>query len=147
MVTVKQMQFAQGIVSGKTQYQSYMDAYDPKTQTRSSIDVMAYKEAHKPEVAAYIAELKRRKEEQAVFTGFLKDEDKRAIIKERIEECRIKGDDASIARYIDILNKMDGVYSTGKDDKTNQPEPLAKLTDDQLKALLSQPDDGSMVQH
>lgn len=38
---------------------------------------------------------------------------KKNLIQERINECIERGDDAAIARYLEIWNKMDGEYLNG----------------------------------
>ena len=63
-------------------------------------------------------------------------ERKRKIIWERIELCREKGDDAAIARYMDILNKMDAEYVNINRNIDDGGEKLAGLNTDELKKLL-----------
>lgn len=63
-------------------------------------------------------------------------ERKRKIIWERIEICREKGEDAAIARYMDILNKMDAEYVNINRNIDDDGEKLAGLNTEQLKQLL-----------
>jgi hypothetical protein len=96
---------------------------------------MASRLTAKPEIQARIAELRNRQEEAKIYTD-INDINKRfAIIWEQIEKCRANNDNASIARYMDIINKMTGTYVNISKDITDD-KPLKNLTDDEIKALI-----------
>lgn len=61
---------------------------------------------------------------------------KRTIIWNRIERSIEKEDEAAIARYMDILNKMDAEYVNINRNVDDTSETLANLDNEQLKALL-----------
>ncbi len=62
------------------------------------------------DIQAYIVKL-RKPVEKAVKRKIINEREyKKKLIQERIEECIERGDDAAIARYLEIWNKMDGEY-------------------------------------
>lgn len=63
-------------------------------------------------------------------------EKKRQIIWKRIDECIAAGNDTAIARYMDILNRMDSEYTQLTYNVDDTGERLAGLTTDQLKQML-----------
>ena len=138
-LTDKQKHFAQLIADGKTNYEAYTSAYDVNTTRRNSIDSLASRERAKPDVAAYIAELIRRKQEKAVHTAFMTDERKRAIIQERIEYCIQTNNDSAIRGYLDVLNRMDGVYVQQTRDLTEDKDKLSDLSTEELKKIIEFP--------
>lgn len=63
-------------------------------------------------------------------------EKKRQIIWDRINICLEKGDETAIARYMDILNKMDAEYVNINRNIDDTGEKLSELTPEQLKELI-----------
>jgi phage terminase small subunit len=61
---------------------------------------------------------------------------KRSLIWRRIQICEQRDDDAALARYMDILNKMDAEYVNINRNVDDTAESLAKLDTEQLKQLL-----------
>ena len=81
-LTPKQEAFVQGVVSGKSQYQAYRDAYDCKTASRATIDRKATALAGRDTIRTRISQLKgralKKAEDEAV--------DMRAYIIKRYQE-------------------------------------------------------------
>ena len=86
-------------------------------------------------IKAYIDDIRKSLETEVIKTVMLDREKKKQIINERIEKCMLSGDDAAIARYIDILNKMDAEY-IHKTETTNTTTVLTGLDTDTLKQLI-----------
>lgn len=135
-LTDKQKLFGQLIADDRSNYEAYTTAYDVKTTRRNSIDSLASRERAKPDVAAYIAELIRRKTDRAVYSAFMSDERKRQIIQERIEYCIQTNNDNAVRGYIDMLNRMDGVYVQQTRDLTEDKDKLADLTTEELQRII-----------
>lgn len=133
-LTPKQEKFCQCIVSGMSGKDSYMAAYDC-----NGSDQMLYNESSKllarEDIQERLKILRKPLERQAVATAISEREKKRSIIWERIEYCISQGNDNAVARYMDILNKMDSEYlniNVNRDDTTT---PLDNLDAETLKAL------------
>lgn len=84
--------------------QAYLFAYDSKSESAASIE--SSKLLRRDDITEYISALNKPMENRIQNER----EKKRFIIWDRIESCIISGDDAAIARYMDILNKMDAEY-------------------------------------
>lgn len=136
LLTDKENAFCMAIADGKTQYEAYCIAYDTKTERRNTVDCNASKLMTKTAIRDRIAELRQRKEDTQIFADINDINRRFALIWERVEECRKRGDDAAIARYMDIINRMTGTYvNVTKDISDNKP--LKGVSDADLAALIS----------
>lgn len=108
-LTPKQEKFCQCIVSGMSGKDAYMTAYDS-----NGSDQNAYNEASKlmarEDIQERLKVLRKPLEDYARTTAISDREKKRSIIWEELENARSQQDHAAIARYLDILNKMDQEY-------------------------------------
>lgn len=108
-LTPKQEKFCQCIVSGMTAKDSYVAAYDTKGNEKT-----VYREATKllarEDIQDRMEDLRKPLVNHAQSKALSEREKKRALIWERINACMLSEDDAAIARYMDILNKMDAEY-------------------------------------
>lgn len=135
-LTEKERVFARAIVDGKTQYEAYCIAYDTNTDRRATVDCNASIVANKPHVKEFIARERERKEKALEYVE-IDDKQKRInLIWERIAYCQETGNDAAIARYLDMLAKMNGDYINITKDITDD-KPLANMSTADLQALLS----------
>ena len=109
MLSPKQEKFCEYIVSGKSGKESYISAYETKCS-----DQVAYNEASKlllrEDIQKRLAEIRKPLEKAIQVEVMTEREKKKKIIWEGIEKCRISGDHNGVARYMDILNKMDAEY-------------------------------------
>lgn len=129
-LTEKQKSFCREYFSnGGNATQAYLFAYN------SNSDVAAANEGSlllkNKEIQAYLSSLNEPLEKKAISER----EKKRQIIWDRIQYCIDNGKDTELARYMDILNKMDSEYiniNRNIEDNTTQ---LEGLTVDQLKRL------------
>lgn len=137
MLTDNQRVFAQALVNGLSQVEAYKSAYNTKTDNYNSLSSQASKEANKPHVKAEIERLKNVREQVQNVAETRDKAYKINYIWERIEECKKNGDYSNVARFMDILNRMEAHYTdaTQKDDT----KPLSALSDDELKKLLETP--------
>ena len=109
--------------------EAYLTAYD--TDNRVTASREAHELIKRSDVLEYIKTLNIPQENQAISER----EKKRSIIWDRINECITIGDDAAIARYMDILNKMDAEYiNINRIEK--EDTPIDNLDTDKLIKLI-----------
>ena len=135
MLTAKQMHFCEEYTrNGGIGVDAYMTAYD--SQSRTSATIEASRLLANPEIQKYLERL-RKPIEKAVRRKILNEREyKKNLIQERIEECIERGDDAAIARYIEIWNKMDGEYVNINKDITDHDAVVKELDTSTLLQLV-----------
>lgn len=108
-LTAKQIQFCRYIVEGKSGEKAYELAYNSKgtTATKKKEACMLLK---RDDITEEIARLRKPADNYSANVAINQREEKRNIIKERIMVCINKNDDAGAARWMEILNKLDGDY-------------------------------------
>lgn len=133
-LTPKQEKFCQCIVSGMSGKDSYLAAYDCKSERT------AYNESNvllqRDDITERINELLIPVKNHAVNTAITEREKKKNLIWERIEYCVSVGDDTSVARYMDILNKMDSEYININRNIDDKPAEITNLDTDKLLRLI-----------
>ena len=125
MLTTKQEQFAQNIISGMSQADAYRSAYAVKKMTDKTVWESASKLLATPKVSARVAELRERMASESIMTA-----------KQRLEFLTnvINGDDDINAKLkaIDIMNKMQGEYVQKVEaDVKNEVTINIELSDDE----------------
>lgn len=108
-LTSKQQKFCHNVVSGMTAKDAYINAYNTKSSDRVCINE-ASKLMLREDIQEYIDTLTKPLQKTVQQQVISERERKKAIINERIQACIEKEDDSAIARYLDILNKMDAEY-------------------------------------
>ena len=116
-LTIKQQNFChEYVTNGGKGIEAYMSAYDSKSP--GSAKQEASKLLKRDDITEYIQALT-----QPTINKVMNERDKkRSIIWDRIEHCISVDDDAAVARYMDILNKMDQEYiniTRNEDNKTD----------------------------
>ena len=126
MLTPKQMAFCEEYLkNGGNGTQAYLTAYDSNSQRAAALE--SYKLMAREDIQEYLAKL-RKPIEKAVKRKIINEREyKKKLIQERIEECVARGDDAAIARYIEIWNKMDGEYVNITKDISDQQCEITNL--------------------
>ena len=120
MLTPKQEKFIQNIVSGMSQREAYKNSYNAKNMADDTIDNKACKLFNSDKIRARYQELMKRLENKAIMTA-----EERMIWLTKVINCDIKVKqeyDNEIKEYdpymsdrlkaLDMLNKMDGQYTT-----------------------------------
>lgn len=134
-LTQKQENFCHNIVSGMTGKDSYLTAYDTNCS-----DQVAYTESSKlllrDDIQERIKVLRKPIEEATRIKSLSMRDSQIKEIKERIAICKKKGDENSLIRYYDMLNKM---YSFYKDTETDTKEEseLNNIDTNTLKKLIN----------
>ena len=116
--------------------QAYLSAYDSNSDTSAAIE--ASKLLRRDDITEYIAALNKPMENRIQSER----EKKRSIIWEGIEQCRLSGDHNGVARYMDILNKMDQEYININRFEQNQTN-ITNLDTDTLRRLSGAADNPS----
>ena len=126
MLTHKQMAFCEEYLkNGGNATQAYLTAYDSESPTSARVD--ACRLMAREDIQQQIERLRKPMEKKIVRRIVNEREYKKKLIQERIEECVEKGDDAAIARYIEIWNKMDGEYVNINKDITDHDAMVKDL--------------------
>jgi hypothetical protein len=137
-LTEKQKAFCRAYVeNGGNGTKAYMTAYNSRSEKAACIESTKF--MTNEAITEYIATLLKPIEAKTKQDAIMDREWKRNLIKERIEYCTIQGNDNAVARYLDILNKMDSEYiniNINKDDTTGV---LDSLDTETLKALATTP--------
>ena len=133
-MTEKQMNFCREYVKrGGSAAEAYMAAYN--SESRGAAYVESCQLLKREDIQAYIAKL-RKPIEKAITRKIVNERDyKKKLIQERIEECIARDDDAAIARYLEIWNKMDGEYVNLSKDLTDQKANITHLDTKTLQQL------------
>ena len=106
--------------------EAYIAAYN-WNGGKAGAQVEASRLLAREDIQAYIMKL-RKPVEKAVKRKIINEREyKKKLIQERIDECIEKGDDAAIARYIEIWNKMDGEYININKDITDHDAMVRDL--------------------
>ena len=126
MMTVKQMRFCEEYLkNGGNGTEAYMTAYD--SDSAKSAVIEASRLLKREDIQDYLLKL-RKPVEKAVKRKIMNEREyKKKLIQERIDECVARGDDAAIARYIEIWNKMDGEYINISKDITDHDAMVKDL--------------------
>lgn len=126
MLTKKQMAFCEEYLkNGGNATQAYLTAYDSESPKSAVVD--ASRLMAREDIQQQIERLRKPMEKKIVRRIVNEREYKKKLIQERIEECVERGDDAAIARYIEIWNKMDGEYVNINKDITDHQAEIANL--------------------
>lgn len=121
-LTAKQIQFCRNIVEGMEHAKAYELAYNSQGNEATK-KKEAYKLLKRDDIAAEIARLRKPVDDHVAKVAIDQREEKREIIKERIMVCINKNDDAGAARWMEILNKLDGDY-VNINKNIDEPQPL-----------------------
>ena len=133
MLTPKQMNFCQEYIKCGNATEAYMTAYD--ATSRKSAQIESSRMLDRDDIQEYLVKL-RKPIEKAVKRKIINEREyKKKLIQERIDECIERGDDAAIARYLEIWNKMDGEYVNITKDITDTDAEIRNLDTATLQLL------------
>lgn len=133
MLTEKQRRFCTEYIRLGNGTEAYLSAYNSNSRTAASIE--ASRLLDRDDIQEYLKKL-RRPLEKAVIRKMVNERDtKKNLIQERIAVCIERDDDAAIARYLDIWNKLDGDYININKDITDRGTEIINLDTETLKTL------------
>lgn len=110
--------------------EAYLHAYNTESKTTASREASLL--LRRKDINEYLHTLNIPNENKAISER----EKKRAIIWDRIQYCIDTGNDNAVARYMDILNKMDSEYININRNIDDTHEKLDTLDVDALKSLI-----------
>ena len=134
-LTIKMRNFCNAYARTGNATQAYLEAYDTTNEQIASNE--GSKLLLRDDVTEYLKELNKPTINKIVNER----EKKRQLLWKAIYRCEAKEDESSMARYMDILNKMDSEYVNINHNIDDGSEKLISLTNDQLKALIDKPAD------
>jgi phage terminase small subunit len=134
-LTPKQEKFCQCIVSGMSGKDSYLTAYNCDSDNAAMVE--STKLLKRDDINERLKELRKPIENLVATQAITEREKKKAIIWERIQACIENNDDTSVARYMDILNKMDSEYININRNITDNNENISDLDTDKLLRLVT----------
>ena len=139
MLTANQMKFCEEYLRLNNATEAYLSAYN-WNGTKNGAQVEGSRLLAREDIQEHIARL-RKPVEKAIKKKIANEREyKKNLIQDRINECIARGDDAAIARYIEIWNKMDGEYINGGKDNVDADEMIKDLdTSTLLKLVDSNP--------
>lgn len=134
MLTSKQEQFCKNIVSGMTKQEAYLSAYDSTSKTSASIE--ATKLLKREDITSYIQTLKKpiiNVFENECISARKKQLDE---IDKRIQVCKQNNDETNLRQYIEMKNKIYGLYKDTNEDEKHE-NTLNTIDTDTLKAIVT----------
>lgn len=130
-LTQKQKNFCYAYAKSGNATEAYLEAYN--TENRISAQKNGSLLLQRDDIQEFIAKINR-----PIINKITSErEKKRQIIWDRINICLEKDDETAIARYMDILNKMDAEYVNINRNIDDTSEKLGELDMDQLKELIN----------
>lgn len=134
MLTEKQKRFCEEYLkNGGNGTEAYLAAYDGNSENAASVE--ASKFLGRDDIQAYINKLRKPVERAVIRKVINEREHKKKLIVDRIEVCIERDDDAAIARYLEIWNKMDGEYVNITKDITEGQADIRNLDTATLQQL------------
>jgi len=131
-MTQKMRDFCHAYIRTNDATKAYLEAYDANEQTARN---EGHKLLQRNDVAEYIRQIN-----QPTINKITSERNrKRAILWKGIERCVAKEDEGGVARYLDILNRMDSEYVNINRNIEDNEDKLSCLSADQLKQLLAEP--------
>lgn len=139
MLTEKQERFIQNIVKGMTNREAYKDAYNTSSMSEAAIDVEASKLLRNPKVSLRHKELVDMAAKDSIMTAQERLEYLTNLIKEKEKEkvlvegmlIDVPADFNAKLKAIDIMNKMQGEYTTKIEAEVNSEINInIELSDD-----------------
>ena len=132
-LTQKQENFCHNIVSGMNGKESYLAAYNA-----NCTEQVAYNEASKlllrKDIQQRIFDMRKPLEQAAQIKALSARDKQIEFIQSRIDHCLTTGDEQSIIRYTDMLNKINALYKETEQD-TKPENNLNGLDINALKRL------------
>ena len=132
-LTAKMKNFCHAYARCGNATQAYLEAYDTTNEKIAGVEGSIL--LKRDDITEYLNEINKPTVNKIINER----EKKRNILWRRIEKCIEKEDENAIARYMDILNKMDAEYVNINRNIDDSTEKLSGLDITQLKALLDEP--------
>ena len=132
-----EIQFADMVYNGISQKESYIKAFNVDTTktTLNSVYSMASQLYNSDKVQDYIQSKRKIEEKQ-----FLNDISKHRLemisfIKDRIEICKKNHDENNLTKYVNMLNRIYGLYADNTEIETEKHDDIKQLSLEELKKI------------
>lgn len=132
-LTQKMKNFCYAYARTSNVTQAYLEAYDTTNEGVAAQE--GSRLLQRDDITAFLNEINK----PTVNSIVNEREKKRKLLWKAIMRCEAKEDEAGMARFMDILNKMDSEYVNINRNIDDSGERLSGLTADQLKALVETP--------
>ena len=130
-------QFADMVYNGISQKEAYIKCFnvDLSKTTLNSVYSMASQLYNSDKIQYYITELHKQQEKQ-----FANDINKHRIemltlIKERIDICKKNHDESNLTKYVNMLNRIYGLYNDTIDTEQEKHDDIKQLSLEELKKI------------
>ena len=134
MLTPKQLLFCEEYVkNGGNGVQAYLTAYDSNSAGAAGVE--SCRLLDRQDIQGKIEQLRKPLERAIIRKMVNEREYKKNLIQQRIEKCVERDDDAGVARYLEIWNKMDGEYVNINKDITERETDIKHLDNATLLKL------------
>lgn len=133
MLTRKQVEFCQNVVSGMTAIDAYMHAYNSKSKNCANVESskLLKRDDVKAKIDALYSTIAKRTTNRIISER----DKKRQICYERMQACIDRGDDTNARGWLDILNRMDAEYININRNITEEQTPIAQLDTEALARI------------
>ena len=135
----EEKKFAELVDNGTSQKEAYIKCFniDLSKTTLNSVYSMASQLANSDKIQSYLHTKHKQQEKQ-----FLNDINKHrlemlTLIKERIDVCKKNHDESNLTKYVNMLNRIYGLYNDTMDAETEKHDDIKDLTLEQLKKITS----------
>ena len=112
MLTVKQEKFVQNLIKGMSQREAYKNSYDASKMKDETIDKRASELMQKGEIKGRYEELIKKTEDEAIMSAKERKKWLNDVIIGKIKQNKKQAKILDKIKAIDILNKMDGEYTS-----------------------------------
>lgn len=130
-------QFADLVYNGISQKESYIKSFniDTTKTTLNSVYSMASQLYNSDRIQDYISTKRKIEEKQ-----FLNDISKHRLemisfIKDRIEICKKNHDENNLTKYVNMLNRIYGLYTDNTETETEKTDDIRQLSLEELKKI------------
>lgn len=130
-------QFADLVYNGISQKESYIKSFniDTTKTTLNSVYSMASQLYNSDRIQNYISTKRKIEEKQ-----FLNDISKHRLemisfIKDRIEICKKNHDENNLTKYVNMLNRIYGLYTDNTETETEKTDDIRQLSLEELKKI------------
>ena len=132
-LTPKQEKFCQCIVSGMSGKDSYIESYN--CQSESAAMVESTKLLKREDINARLTELRKPIENLVQSQAISERERVKKILWDRLQKAIERGDDATIVKYTDQINRMNAEYVNVNRNIDDKPAEIDQLDADTLRRL------------
>jgi hypothetical protein len=134
-LTVKQLNFCKNVVSGMSNFEAYKNAYDCGNMKESTIYTESSKLACKQSIQEQIKAMQAPQIKSIQIQNINAKQKQIKFIEERINLCKSNGDESSVIKYTEMLNKIYGLYKDTDENETKQSSIDKLDTTDLIKLI------------